>query len=124
MRRSKPPGWKQVVARQPRISLTKDEAMEIARAWWGEHAEVFGPDATYGIDTFCVGHWDHALPLGDLALDCANWPDLHLEGCGLSYAAAFRDADPRAWSAYCVRRRCIHKANQIRNNRQPEGGAS
>ena len=110
MKRSKPRGWKQVAARQPRIVLTRADALDIARSWFGAHADVFETDAANGIDGFSVGHWVHALPLGDLAMDCANWPDLHLEGCGSSYAAAFRDADPRAWAAYCVRRRAMRRS--------------
>lgn len=107
MKRSKPRGWKQVAAQQPRIALTKAEALDIARAWWGEHADVFEPNPEHDIDWFGVGHWQHALPTGDDELDVDKWPDLHLEGVGASFAAAFRDADPRRWAAYCIRRRCM-----------------
>jgi hypothetical protein len=113
-RRSKPSGWKEVAALAPRIALTIDEAQALAREWFGEHAEAFPPDPDAGTDLYSVGHWDHALPVGDAAQVASNWPDLFLAGCWSTFASAFRSADPKRWSAYCIKRRVIDAARRRR----------
>lgn len=95
----------------PRVALSLAEAKALAIEWYGPHADVFEPSEADGIDTFCVGHWDHALPTDDGAPDEA-FPDLHVTGQGRTIAAAFRDSDSKRWSAYCIRRRVLSAARR------------
>ncbi len=104
-------------ARMPHTVLSTSEATEIAKQWWGEHAEVFVPDPETDTDFYSVGYWSGPLPSGDDIPDEA-WPDLHIKGSGVSFAAAFREADPKRWSAYLLhshrRRRICAGAAQRR----------
>jgi hypothetical protein len=95
-----------VWARQPMTKLDDTEAQKVAVAWYGEHAEAFPPDGLH-LDSYAVGWWDHAIPDNHEDLDA--WPNLHVEGIGSTWGAAFRDADPRKWAAYCIRRRAMSK---------------
>ena len=88
--------------RAPRATLTATEALELARNWWGQYAEVFAPDEAAGTDFYSVGYWSGPLPSDDDIPDEA-WPELHIKGSAASFAAAFREADPKRWSAYLLR---------------------